>query len=530
MGVGAYFSRMLSSLVSPAVKPETRSTLAKPSPELLEALTSGHSTTSGISVNEQTALRATAVWACVRRIVEGIASLPCVIYKRVGGNGRERAVDYNLYHLLKVQPNPEMNAFTFWELMSLFVVQAGNAYAEIDYGQGFRPLALWPLSPNRVFPRRHDTTRDIVYDIYNDDGTVTTLLAYQVLHIPGMGWDGIVGFSPVRVFSESIGLALAAEEFGSRFFGNGAKPGGVLEHPGELGDKAYKRLTDDFERRHKGLANAHRIAILEEGMKYHQIQMSPDEAQFLQTREFQVADIARIYNVPLHMIFAGNGSSKNNEQNALEFVVFCLRPWIIRFEQAINTQLIGIRERKIYFAEFKLDALLRGDFAARMAGYQIARQNGWMNLDEIRALENMNPLPNGLGEIHIAPMNYTPLELMTKLVEAHIKKVAQPAGKAIEEGQSADESLPGAPDAKRFLQIMKEDIADRLHKRGVADLAAKGKPERQRAYIESATRALCLATGMESDSLNLEIQKALSCEATCQLVDIMSVLDKVGSK
>jgi len=528
MGLREYFSRMLSGNGSLAAKPEERSSLAKPSPELLSAITGGHSTSSGVTINEQTALRATAVWACVRRIVEGIASLPCVLYKRVGDSGREKAVDHQLYQLLKVQPNPEMTAFTFWELMSLFVVQAGNAYAEIDYGQGFRPLALWPLSPNKVNPRRLATTGTIVYDVFTEDGTIVTLQSWQVLHIPGMGWDGIVGFSPVHVFSESIGLALAAEEFGARFFGNGAKPGGVLEHPGELGDKAYKRLLEDFERRHRGLANAQRVAILEEGMKYHQIQMAPDDAQFLQTREFQVADIARIYNVPLHMIFAGDVSSKNNEQNALEFVVFCLRPWIIRFEQAINAKLIGPRERKQYFAEFKLDALLRGDFSARMAGYQIARQNGWMNLDEIRALENMNPLPNGLGQIHIAPMNYTPLELMTKLVEAHIKKVAQPAGKAIEEGQSADESLPGSPDAKRFLQIMKEDAADRLVKRGVTDLASKGKPERQRAYIESATRAVCLATGADNGTLCQQIQQALSSEATCNPVVIMAILDKEG--
>ena len=265
-------------------------TLANPSRDFT-SLFGGTPSFAGVTVTESKSLKVAVYLTCIKILAESIASLPLNVYRRLDGNGKELAADYPLYDLLHNRPNPEMSSFSFREALQAHICTYGNAYAEIDYGAaGYRPLALWPLLPDRTWPERDALTKEIVYKTRDElTGQIVTLPAWRVLHIPGLGFDGLMGYSPIQLLKEPLGLALATEQFGSAFFGNGARPGGIIEHPTKLSDQAHKRLKDDWNERHQGLSNAQRTAILEEGMKYSAITVPPDDAQFLETRQFQKA-------------------------------------------------------------------------------------------------------------------------------------------------------------------------------------------------------------------------------------------------
>ena len=240
-------------------------------------------------------------------------------------------------------------------------------------------------------------------------GVTVNLPPSDVLHIPGLGFDGLVGYSPIAMAKNAIGMAIACEEYGAKFFANGAAPGGVLEHPGTIKDP--QRVRESWQSTFGGSGNANKIAVLEEGMKYTPIGISPEQAQFLETRKFQINEIARIFRVPPHMVGDLEKSSFSNiEQQSLEFVKYTLDPWVVRWEQSITRSLLTTSEKKEYFVKFNLEGLLRGDYQSRMAGYATARQNGWMSANDIRELENLDRIPTEEGgDLYLINGNMLPM-------------------------------------------------------------------------------------------------------------------------
>ena len=350
-------------------------------------------TSSGKTVNERTAMQTTAVYACVRVLAEAIASLPLHTY-RYTEKGKEKALDHHLYHLLHNEPNSEMTSFVFRETLMGHLLLWGNAYAQIIRDGRGNVMALYPLMPDKITVER--TEKGELFYLYTKEGVSYPLRSEEVLHIPGLGFDGLVGYSPIAMAKNAIGMAIATEEYGAKFFANGANPGGVLEHPGVVKDPS--KIRESWNAVYQGSKNAHRVAVLEEGMKFQSIGIPPEQAQFLETRKFQLNEIARIFRVPPHMVGDLERSSFSNiEQQSLEFVMYTLDPWVIRWEQAIQRALFSSTEKKECFVKFNVNGLLRGDYQSRMQGYAVGRQNGWLCADDIRELEDMNKLPEGSG-------------------------------------------------------------------------------------------------------------------------------------
>lgn len=360
-------------------------------------------TTSGKPVNERTAMQTTAVYACVRILAEAVASLPLHVYEYQDDGGKKLVHDHPLYYLLHDEPNPEMTSFVFRETLMSHLLIWGNAYAQIIRDGAGRVLGLYPLLPDKMEVQRDD--KGNIYYVYsrNSDENPTfkeygniKLKAEDVLHIPGLGFDGLIGYSPIAMAKNAVGMTLACEEYGASFFANGANPGGVLEHPGVLKDPS--KVRESWNSVYRGVSNAHKIAVLEEGMKYQQIGIPPEEAQFLETRKFQINEIARLYRIPPHMVGDLDKSSFSNiEQQSLEFVKYTLDPWVIRWEQSLQGSLLLPGEKGKYFIKLNVDGLLRGDYQSRMNGYAVGRQNGWFSANDIREMENMNPIPDEEG-------------------------------------------------------------------------------------------------------------------------------------
>lgn len=358
--------------------------------------------TSGKNVNEFTAMQTTAVYACVRILSETLAALPLQLYRYTPG-GKERVYDHPLYHLLHDEPNPEMTSFIFRETLMSHLLIWGNAYAQIIRDRLGRVQGLYPLRPDKMTVCRDENGQ--IYYLYtktSDENPAikpygqVPLRKDEVLHIPGLGFDGLVGYSPIAMARNAVGMTMACEEYGASFFANGASPSGVLEHPGVLKDPA--KVRDSWNAVYQGSANAHKVAVLEEGMKYQQIGIPPEEAQFLETRKFQLNEIARLYRIPPHMIGDLEKSSFNNiEQQSMEFVKYTLDPWVIRWEQAMQKALFLPEEKKQFFLKFNVNGLMRGDYESRMTGYSIGRQNGWLSANDIREMEDMNPVPDEEG-------------------------------------------------------------------------------------------------------------------------------------
>ena len=360
-------------------------------------------TTSGKPVNERTAMQTTAVYACVRILAEAIASLPLHVYEYQDDGGKKLVHDHPLYYLLHDEPNPEMTSFVFRETLMSHLLIWGNAYAQIIRDGAGRVLGLYPLLPDKMDVQRDD--RGNIYYVYSRNSDENPMFkeygdirlkAEDVLHIPGLGFDGLIGYSPIAMAKNAVGMTLACEEYGASFFANGANPGGVLEHPGVLKDPS--KVRESWNSVYRGVNNAHKIAVLEEGMKYQQIGIPPEEAQFLETRKFQINEIARLYRIPPHMVGDLDKSSFSNiEQQSLEFVKYTLDPWVIRWEQSLQRSLLLPGEKGKYFIKLNVDGLLRGDYQSRMNGYAVGRQNGWFSANDIREMENMNPIPDEQG-------------------------------------------------------------------------------------------------------------------------------------
>ncbi len=349
---------------------------------------------TGKVVTPESAIRLSTVYACVRVISETIASLPLHVYENTP-NGRRKAKDHPLYRILHDEPNSEMTSFTLREVMLSHLLLWGNSYCQIIRNGRGDVCGLYPLLPDCMDVDR-DCDGKLTYNYTTSDGNNVWIPPEDVLHIPGLGFDGIMGYSPIAIERSTLGLALAAEEYGSTFFNNGARPSGVLKHPNTVKNPA--KVRESWNAAYSGSQNAGRTAILEEGMDYKPISLSNSDAQFLETRKFQVSEICRIYRVPPHMVGdLEHATFSNIEHQSISFAVHTIRPWLVRIEQAENRSLFPEMEKGRYFVQFNIDGLMRGDYKSRMEGYAIGRQNGWFNANDIRDMENMNPIPEEEG-------------------------------------------------------------------------------------------------------------------------------------
>ena len=419
--------------------------------------------TSGKMVNERSAMQMTAVYSCVRILSEAVAGLPLHVYRYTPDGSKEKAVDSPLYFLLHDEPNPEMTSFVFRETLMTHLLLWGNAYAQIIRNGKGEVVALYPLMPNRMTVDRDDkgqlyyeyqTSTD---EAHTTKGGTVRLKPTDVLHVPGLGFDGLVGYSPIAMAKNAIGMAIACEEYGAKFFANGATPGGLLEYPGTVKDP--EKVRESWNKGFGGSSNANKVAILEEGMKYTPISISPNEAQFLETRKFQIDEIARIFRVPPHMVGDLEKSSFSNiEQQSLEFVKYTLEPWLIRWEQSMARVLISANDKAEYFIKFNVDGLLRGDYASRMSGYATARQNGWMSANDIRELENLDRIPaEEGGDLYLINGN------MTKLADAGIFAASGKEEESDEEVLEVDE--PGSDQSGNDGADTGEDAVSKRHNR-----------------------------------------------------------------
>ncbi len=395
----------LSSLLWPTKPvPERRSTLE----DLARSILSTGGAT-GRSVSTEGALQQVTVFACVRLIAESVGMLPLILYRRLATRGKERATDHPLYTILHDQPNPEQTAIELGENLAGHLALWGNAYCEIEYDGAGRRKALWPLRPDRMEVGVGDQNQR-VYSYTLPSGETVGLPRYRVWHVRGWGTDPWIGKSPIALARESIGLSLATEEYGARFFGNDSRPGGVLKHPGRLTTEAATNLKASWEAAHAGLGNSHRVAVLEEGTEWQQIGIPPEEAQFLETRKFQQTEICQIYRVPPHMIGITERSTSwgtGIEQQGIGFITFTLLPYLLRVSQSVRRDLLTVAERRDLFAEHLTAALERGDLKTRYAAYNTGRQGGWLSVNDIRESENLNPIEG--GDQYLSPLNMAPV-------------------------------------------------------------------------------------------------------------------------
>jgi HK97 family phage portal protein len=361
---------------------------------------------SGQTVNADTALKSSAVLACVKVLSESIASLPLMLYKRLGDGGKDVADNHSLYFLLHDMPNPDMTSFELREMLVGHVSLRGNAYCFKEMTEGGEVIALWPLHPAFMTVEKKENM--IIYR-YRDPMTNKERIIPPdfIWHIKGLSSDGITGLAPVSLARESIGLSLSQEDYASAFYHNYGQPGGVLEYPGTMQPDQIERLKEQWMTSHTG-SNAFRPAVLSGGLKWVSVGMNNTDAQFLESRNFSIEDICRIFRVPAVLVQHPDKSATyaSAEQFFLSFVTHTIRPWAERIEQSISRCLLTKKENKKYFAEFKLDSLVRGDIESRYRAYQLGLQNGFLCVNDIRSLENMNPIPdNEGGNDYFKPLN-----------------------------------------------------------------------------------------------------------------------------
>lgn len=393
-------------------------------PVLAEWISGRAGTYSGVTITHETAMRIMAVYACVRIISESIASLPTEVF-RLTEDGREHDRGHRLTDLLGSQPNPDQTAYEFWEMVSAHVALRGDGIAWIRRG-GTGIVGIYPMRPDWVIRVYRGESGRIWYDYRppeqtDDFGTPAGLYAgpdsegmnSEVLHIRGLSLGGLRGLDPISYARESLGLTSAAEQFGSRFFGQGTVMTGVLQTDSTLSDQAYERLKKEWKEKRSGVANAHKTAILEDGVKWQKMGIEPEAAQFLETRKFQVAEVARLYRIPMDMLADSQGTGITNvEQRGIQFVTYTLRPWLKRIEHAIRRDLIPRQDRSQITVKFNVNALLRADLKSRYEAFNRAIGGPWMVPNEARGMEGLNsrddfdlpyPPPNMTREVDDQP-------------------------------------------------------------------------------------------------------------------------------
>ena len=354
------------------------------------------------AVNPNTALTFSTVFACVRVIAESIATLPLFVYKR-DGNNKIKAINHPLYSLLHDAPNNECTSVSFIESLITQILLVGNGFVEIvrDNFNIVKELHLIDSNKIRIF---RDTNNTILFE-YNSDGVLITLSKSQVMHIAGLGWNGIIGLSPISMMRKQITTGLHQDNFALDFFSNGVKKVPIISHPSRLNQDAKNNLKESFrEAWEKG------IVVLEEGMKIDPITMNLSDAQFLESRRFSVEEICRIFRVPPHLIGDLSRSTNNNiEHQSIEFVTHTIRPWCVRIEKALNSYLLNHLEKKKYYIEFNLDGLLRGDTLTRQQANQIKLNNGVLTRNEWRRQENLNEVEDEYGNDYFCSQQIRPI-------------------------------------------------------------------------------------------------------------------------
>jgi HK97 family phage portal protein len=356
-----------------------------------EELFPAHSNTAaGVVVSEASAIKLAAVFACVNVLSQDVAKLPLQVFRRLDG-GKELAKDHPVYRLLHKRPNAYTTSYNFRQTGMAMLALWGNFYARIERNGAFQPMALHILHPADVTPAL--IANELYYTIHS---TGEVLSSYEVLHVAGLGFDGIKGLSVIQFAKQSIGLGLATEHFGAGFFGAGATVGGALTTDQVLRPEQRKNITDSWRAAHHGPKGHHGTALLEGGLRYERIGIPPSDAQFLETRQFQIPEIARWFRMPLHKIQDLTRSTNNNiEHQSIEYVTDTLQPWLVNWEQKYNLSLFREDEQDDYQAEHNLNGLLRGDVAARSAFYNTMTTIGAYSINEVRALENQNPIEGG---------------------------------------------------------------------------------------------------------------------------------------
>mgnify|MGYP001289321495 CR=1 FL=1 len=388
----------------------------------------GGKTRSGSRVSEFNAIQLEIVWCCIKILSEDIASLPLHLYKRLPNGGKEKATDHPYYSLLHDAPNPEMTAYSFREAYAQHILSWGNGYAEKTYGRGIVGRntieQLWPITPNRVTVKRNEK-KEIIYQIAMTGGAPSiTLSKKNIFHTPGLGYDGIIGYSPIAYFRETIGLGKTYKEYAGLYFGNGTHPSAVVTHPAQVKDK--KAMREALSDVYAGLGNSFKLMLLEDNMKYERVTIPNDEAQFLESQKLSNVDIGtRIYRLPPQMYGEYDKASTyaSAEQFTIDYVTKTLRAWLVRLEQSYNFSLLTPEERRVYFWEHNVEGLLRGDILSRYQAYVMGKRNGFLNADEVRELENLNPIPDGKGKEYIIEKNMLALSDLGKEFEGKEAKI-----------------------------------------------------------------------------------------------------------
>lgn len=396
---------------------------------------SGNKSHAGVTVTPESALGVAALYACVQVLSQDVAKLPLITYRRLK-RGKERATDWTGYRVLHDSPNPEMTSYEWREYITSHVAAWGNAYSEIDWSNSGTVRGLWPLRPDRMRISRKNGK--LLYHYTVPNGQEQTLQAWRIHHVRGLGFDGVQGWSPVRMAMQTIGLNMAAEEYGARWYAGGGQPRVIAVHPGKLSPGAQDRLKSSLDSSMAGLSNSHRIKVLEEGVQLHKVGVPADEAQFIESQDMGAHQIARFYRMPPHKIaLLKNATFSNIEHQSIEYVTDTLQPWLVRHEQALSRDLLTEAEQTSIYFEYLIEGLLRGDIKSRYDAYAIGRQWGWLSSNDIRERENQNPIAG--GDTYLTPLNMT------------------------------SSTAPGGQRAQAFAGLY-EDLAKRIVRREAADL------------------------------------------------------------
>lgn len=510
--IGAAFGLILNS-------PESRSNLAEPDDWFVDALTGPESST-GIRVTPESALKWSAVFCAIRIISESIASLPIHLYE-TKGKGRSRVFDHPLVDLLD-NPNSEMTRFELFEVLQSHLCLRGNCYAQKVMAPSGAILELVPLPVSQVSISRSAADGSLLYT-YQDANGKTVFGADEIVHVRGLGSDGVVGYSPVTLAREAIGLGLAAERFGGKLFKNGARPSAIVKHPKRLSEQVASRLRSQLESIYSGIDNSHRIAVLEEGMEWEKTGFTPEDAQFLGSRKFQISEIARIFRVPPHMMAdLEKATFSNIEHQSQEFVTHTLRPWLVRWEHRLNRTLLEGEDRRRYKFEFSVEGLLRGDTTTRYAAYSTGRNWGWLSVNDIRRFENLSELPPEEGDVYLQPLNMQPLGALPP---------PAPAAKDPPDEDPPEEDKKDKPEEKNSLDLTEASKAllpmaleafDRFQLRASKGIAGD---MRKGSTLESAFAGMgtYLARGLRptiASALNLRATVTLSGEVEEEDIDL----------
>lgn len=396
-------------ILTSLVRPETRASVEGPLPLTNARIVEwfgGEATSAGVSVSTEGSLKIDSVWACINAISQDTASMPLITYRRLP-RGKERATNHRLYRILHDEPNPFMTSMQFRQTLQSHVLMWGNAYANVERDRDGRPVALWPLRPDRMDVPVISAAGTLLYTYHTPEGEPRALTQADVFHLRGLATDGITGYSPIGQHRESLALSIATTQFGNRFFSNDSRPGGVLQVKTKLSKEAADRMKKSWEEAHQGLTKAHRVAVLEEGVEWRQIGLPPEDAQFLETRLFQVQSVSRIFRMPPHKIGELSRATYSNiEEQELEYGADTLSPWLICWEQQANKDLLMPSEKGKFFIEHLMDARLRSKTLERYQSYALMLDRGVLNPNEAREKENLNPFDG--GDLHLQQANMIP--------------------------------------------------------------------------------------------------------------------------